>query len=56
MVIKDMIKPAGLHGHVKGTGPLRTQKPVNLDFLPHNIFESFAHLHLPPNTLSNDLT
>jgi NADPH-dependent glutamate synthase beta subunit-like oxidoreductase len=34
MVIKDMTRPTDLHGHAKGTGPLRTQKPVYMDFLP----------------------
>lgn len=34
MDIKDMTRPADLHGHEKGTGPLRTQKPVYMDFLP----------------------
>lgn len=34
MVINDMTRPTDLHGHAKGTGPLRTQKPVYMDFLP----------------------
>lgn len=29
-----MTRPTDLHGHAKGTGPLRTQKPVYMDFLP----------------------
>jgi NADPH-dependent glutamate synthase beta subunit-like oxidoreductase len=34
MDIKDMTRPADLHGHARGTGPMRTQKPVYKDFLP----------------------
>lgn len=30
----DLTRPTDLHGHEKGTGPVRTQRPVYVDFLP----------------------
>lgn len=32
--MQDMTKPTDLHSHDKGTGHLRTQKPVYMDFMP----------------------
>ena len=34
MTNKDMTKPVDLQQHAKGTGSLRTQRPVYMDFLP----------------------
>ena len=34
MTHKDMTKPVDLQQHAKGTGSLRTQRPVYMDFLP----------------------
>lgn len=33
-IMHDMTKPADLHGHHRGTGHLRTQRPVYMDFMP----------------------